>query len=398
MELQRFGLRTSGVLVPISGTDQSYGEWTHRAFVPDPLPDTTPNLGVAAFMRIADARAALAALDGTARQLDNPQLLRQPTLRREAQSTSALEGTYAPLGDVLTADEHDVQDLNLREVLNYVRMADAAYAGLSEERPLSVTRLCELQKVLVGGTRHEDSQSGQIRSVQVVVGQRQDVDRDLAPIFRSRFVPPPPGNDLRFQLASLMEWKAADHSRHIDPVAKSGMAHYQFETLHPFHDGNGRLGRFLMTVDLLTTGVLSEPTLTVSPWFEARRTEYYDRLLAVSTDSDWDGWLAFYAEGLAASAEATRTQMLALLEVRAEMTDAVRDSKLRAGTAFELVEYAVAHPSFTVRQVQRNLGLSYGRANGLVDQLVGLGLLRELPARGSGRRFYAPRVLEVLTS
>jgi Fic family protein len=397
MDLDQFGKNASGVLVPISGTDRTYGEWEHKAFMPDPLGPEMPPVGNGTFMRIADARAALAALDSTSRQLDNPRLLRQPTLRREAQSTSALEGTYAPLSDVLTADEQQVGDQNLREVMNYVRMADFAYASLAEGRPLSVTLLCEMQSMLVRSTRHEGAESGHVRTGQVVVGQRLEVDRDQAPIYRSRYVPPPPGEDLKAQLAALMDWKTTDHSKTIDPVAKSGMAHYQFETLHPFHDGNGRLGRFLMTVDLVRTGTLTEPTLTVSPWFEARRTEYYDRLLAVSTESDWDGWLSFYAEGLAASALDTRQQMLDLVEARDQMADAVRASPLRAETAFRLVDYAVAHPSFTVRNVERDLEISYGRANGLVEQLVRLELLDELRWGGSARRFYAPSVLNVLT-
>ena len=204
-------------------------------------------------------------------------------------------------------------------------------------------------------------------------------------------------DDLKALLAELMDWKARDHSGAMDPVAVSGMAHYQFEALHPFHDGNGRIGRFLMTVDLLNAKVLSEPTLTVSPWFEARRTEYYDSLLSVSTESDWNRWLTFFAEGLASSAVSTREQMLALVAVRHAMVEVVRGSSLRAGTAYSLVDYAVAHPSFTVRNVQRDLAVSYGRANGLVEQLVELGLLKELTVRGTARRFYAPMALDVLT-
>jgi Fic family protein len=397
MDLNQFGAHSAGILVPIAGVDRTYGEWTHKAFVPNPLPDEMPNLTNKTFMRIADARAALAALDSTAMQLDNPRLLRQPTLRREAQSTSALEGTYAPLSDVLTADEQDVVDVNLREVMNYVRMADYAYDSLEEGRPLSVIMLCDLQSMLVRRTPHDGPESGQVRSTQVVVGQRAEAQRDQAPIYRSRYVPPPPGDDLKALLAELMDWKARDHSGAMDPVAVSGMAHYQFEALHPFHDGNGRIGRFLMTVDLLNAKVLTEPTLTVSPWFEARRTEYYDSLLSVSTESDWNRWLTFFAEGLASSAVSTREQMLALVAVRHAMVEVVRGSSLRAGTAYSLVDYAVAHPSFTVRNVQRDLAVSYGRANGLVEQLVELGLLQELTVRGTARRIYAPMALDVLT-
>jgi Fic family protein len=189
---------------------------------------------------------------------------------------------------------------------------------------------------------------------------------------------------------------AADHTRRLDPVAASGMGHYQFETLHPFHDGTGRIGRLLMTVQLAKTGVLREPTLTVSPWFEVRRTEYYDRLLAVSTESDWDGWLSFYSAGLEESAVDTRNQLLDLVAVRKELQEAVRDSTLRAQTAYSLVDYAVAHTSFTVKQVQKDLDVSYGRANRLVEQLVDLDVLQPLRSTAYARRFYAPKVLEVL--
>lgn len=398
MDIDRFEESASGVLVPITGTDPLHGEWEHSAFVPDPLPMVMPNLSSITYLSIANARAALAALDSTAAQLENPTSLRRPTLRREAQSTSALEGTYAPLSDVLTADEQNPGDVNLKEILNYVSMADHAYASVQEGRPLTVGGLCELQAILVKGTPHEGMQSGQLRSIQVVIGQRANVSRDLAPVNASRFVPHPPGDELRARLTELLAWLNVDHTGALDPVAASGMAHYQFETLHPFHDGNGRIGRLLMTVQLMLTQVLREPTLTVSPWFEARRNEYYDRLLAVSTESDWDGWLRFYAQGLEQSAVDTRVRMLQLVQIRQEFHDVVRASALRAATAFALVDYAVAHPSFTVRGVQRDLNISYGRANGLVDQLVDLEILRALPVRSNVRRFTAPRILEVLTS
>lgn len=397
MDLSLFTPASSGRVVPISGTDADYGTWQHHAFVPDPLPSEMPNVATQTHLRIADARAAVATLDSTARQLDNPGLLRHPTLRREAQSTSALEGTYAPLSEVLTAGAEDLTNQDLREIINYVEMADAAYASVMEGHPLTVPMLCEMQARLVHQTRHEGRESGQVRSIQVVVGTRPDVASDQAPIFRSRYVPPPPGVDLRAQLNALLEWKGTDHRSSIDPVAKAAMAHYQFETIHPFHDGNGRLGRLLMTIDLLTTGILSEPTLSVSPWFEARRDEYYDRLLAVSTDGDWNGWLEFFARGLTASASSTQRQMLELVEARDQMRGVVSHSALRAGTAYSLVDLAVANPSFTVRRVEHDLDLSYGRANRLVEQLVGLGILAELPTRGPSRRFYAPTILDILT-
>lgn len=176
------------------------------------------------------------------------------------------------------------------------------------------------------------------------------------------------------------------------------MSHYQFETLHPYRDGNGRLGRFLIVLHLQLTGVLKEPTLTVSPWFEARRTDYYDRLFAVSAQNDWDGFVRFFARGLQAAADQTRIQMVALVGVQTELKDQVRASSLRADSAHALVDLAVANPSFNVRKVEADLNLSYARANKLVGQLVELGVLQQVSSDTYDRRFFAPRVLHVLTA
>lgn len=398
MDITTFVNPEMGALIDISGTDSSGVDWNHKAFVPAALPDQSPNLSQRTYRAVADARAAVAALDSTARQLPNPTLLRRPTLQREAQSTSALEGTYAPLSDVLTADEQNPGTVNLREIMNYVQMADYAYQAVMEGRPLSVGFLCDLQAMLVQKTPHEGRESGQLRSIQVVIGQQAGARANVAPVYSSRFVPSPPGDDLRARLSDLLDWMSIDHSGTLDPVVASGMGHYQFETLHPFHDGNGRIGRLLMSIQLLRAEVIKEPALTVSPWFEERRTEYYDRLFAVSAESDWDSWLSFYATGLEESAIETRSQILRLVETRKQMHDVIRSSALRAGTAYTLADYAVAHPSFTVRSVERDLGVSYGRANRLVEQLTELGLLAELPSRSPSRRFHSPEVLRVLVS
>jgi Fic family protein len=397
MDLTQFGPASPGDLVPIKGTDPSHGPWEHSAFLPLPLPVESPALEASTYMAVANARAARAGLDSTARQLPNPRLLRRPTLQAEAQSTSALEGTYAPLADVLTADEERPDTIDLREVLNYVAMADRAFAWVEGGRPLTVGLLGELQKVLVDRTRNESMSSGHIRDVQVVIGRRPDASSTDLPVAAARFIPPPPGLDLEARVRDLLDWIEVPRPGAIDPVVAAAMAHYQFEALHPFSDGNGRIGRLLVVVHLLKLGVLSEPTLTVSPWFEARRSAYYDHLLGVSTGGAWDPFVRFFAMGLEASATQTRKQMLALMEVQAHLNEAVRQSKLRADTAHALVDYAVGHASFTVRAVERDLGLSYARANGLVSQLVSIGVLAPLDESDNyRRRFHAPEVLRVL--
>lgn len=397
MKLESFTTRSPGTLVPISGTDPDRGPWQHMAFVPAPLPASSPDLSGSTYRVVADARAALAALDSTARRLPDPRLFRGPSLRAEAQSTSALEGTYAPLAEVLTADDERPPSPDLREILNYVSMANSAFAWVEDGRTLTVSMLGELQGMLVRRTTSEAKGSGAVRTHQVVVGRRSDIDLQESGVRAARFVPSPPGLDLQVSLQDLLDWMGArPGTREIDPVVAAAMAHYQFETLHPFHDGNGRIGRLLIVVHLLRQEVLLEPTLTVSPWFEARRSEYYDRLLNVSTTGDWDSFVSFFARGLESSAKQTLTRMERLVVVQQSLKERLRQSALRADTAHALVDYAVAHVAFTVRQVQRDLGVSYGRANGLVSQLVQLDILAPLPAGSASRLFYSPQVYEIL--
>ena len=355
-----------------------------------------PDLTTATFLAVSDARAALAALDSTSRQLPNPQLLRLPTLRREAQSTSALEGTYAPLAAVLTADENNASTAELVEVLNYVRMANLGFDKIARGQTISVSLLSELQGVLMRGTPLH-AVSGRVRDNQVVIGRRPDADVLGFPAHAARFIPSPPGLQLEANLRDLADWMQRPHGGHIDPVVAAAMSHYQFETLHPFRDGNGRLGRFLIVLHLQLSGVLEEPTLTVSPWFESRRQDYYDMLFGVSADGDWDSFVRFFARGLQAAADQTRRQMVALVAVQTELKELVRASTLRADSAHALVDLAVANPSFTVRKVESDLNLSYTRANKLVGQLVDLRILRQVPGDTYDRRFFAPRVLRTLT-
>lgn len=397
MDTSKFGDEALGELVEISGSDLVHGDWKHYAFVPEPLLAQSPTLDGTTYRRVADARAALSALDSTAVRLPNPKLFRRPALQAEAQSTSALEGTYAPLAEVLTADNERPPSENVREILNYVRMANAAFNALEDGQTLTIGFLESLQQILVEGTPGERASSGAVRDHQVVVGRRSAAPANIAPVYAARFIPSPPGIDLRARLDDLLVWIQNPEVReNIDPVVAAAMAHYQFETLHPFHDGNGRMGRLLIVVQLLILRVLQEPTLTVSPWFEARREEYYDALFSVSAQGAWDNYIAFFATGLAASATRTRQRMIELVDVQEMLKGRVRNSSLRAETALRLVDFAIANVSFNARQVQAFLGVSYGRANGLISQLVELGVLAALNHHGATRRFYSPAVLAVL--
>ena len=392
MRLTDFDTSSTGSLIRISGTDPRYGPWEHVAFVPHPLPDTTPTLSTRTFNAVARARAALASLDSSAKRLPDPALLRRSTLTREAQSTSALEGTYAPLQDVVAADEDEEQsNADLREVLNYVRVAEHAFEWVRDGRPLTLGLLVDLQARLVRGTSAETSSSGRIRDIQVVIGSGRG-----ARVQDARFIPRPPGPELESQVRDWLAWVRRDPGDEFDPVVAAAMGHYQFETLHPFNDGNGRIGRLFVVLQMLQSGVLTEPSLTVSPWFEARRADYYDRLYAVSTSGSWDPWVHFFAEGLAASATSTAAQLEDLLAVQAELKSRVKAAGMRAETAMSLVDFSLARPIFTVRQVERRLGVGYVRANNLVAQLVEAKVLAQYDDSSYNRRFAAPDVLAII--
>lgn len=382
----------SGSLVDVTAPDGSPG----KAFVPEPLPVDMPVLSASTILAVADARAALAALDSTAALLPDPTLLRTPTLRREAQATSALEGTYAPLKQVLTTDADEPATSDLIEILNYERMANYGFEWVADGRPITTALLQDLHAILMRNTPLADG-SGRLRDTQVVIGKRADAATRRNPLVAARFVPPPPGDHLTAGLNDLVEWMRHDHRGRVDPVVATAMSHYQLETLHPFTDGNGRLGRLLIVLHLQAVGVLTEPTLTVSPWFEAHRAEYCHRLLEVSTRGAWDQFIGFFAAGLHASAEATRTQMRAMVAVQGELAAVVGGSSLRSANARALVDLAVANPSFTVRHVEARLGISYGRANALIGQLMTLGILDVVDEKAYKRIFFAPRVIDVLT-
>ena len=351
MEPHDFEGSPTGHPVPIQDTDPRFGPWEHVAFVPDPLPATTPDLSALTFNAVASARAALASLDSSARRLPDPALLRRPSLRREAQSTSALEGTFSPLEEVYAADEAAVPvNTNLREVLNYVRAAEHAFAWTADGRTLTLGLLTDLQRQLVVGTPADTDQAGRVRDIQVMIGAHQG-----ARVTDARFVPRPPGPELDGQLRDLLQWMTAAQDA-IDPVVAAALAHYQFECLHPFNDGNGRIGRLLIVLHLMGQGVLGEPTLTVSPWFEARRADYFDHLLAVSARGAWDGWVRFFADGLASSARSTEAQLTALIDVQAMLKARIRAAGLRADKALQVVDYCIAQTVFTVRQLQASSG------------------------------------------
>jgi Fic family protein len=390
MRLDRLNVSPTGQLVPILGPDPVTHELVSgEAFLPAPLPSEV-TLATKTWTAASRATAALARLDGAGRLIPSPGLLRRPTLRREAQSTSALEGTYAPFADVLAADPDDPTSLTaeLREVLNFERVAEEAFAW-PEDRPLTLGMLSELQRTLVRGTAGELPDAGGLRDRIVVIGKPGSSFAD------ARCVPPPPGDQLRAGVEDLLAWLA--NPPDVPTVIQAAMVHYQFETLHPFSDGNGRLGRLLVIVQLLRGAVIREPLLVVSPWFEQRRSLYQDALLELSCTGEWDAWVTFFAEGVAASATESQDKVERLVALQAELRSAVQLARKR-GAAERLAADLVGQPYVSRAMVARRYDLTGQGAANAIRTLVELEILEPSRLRMShgAQVFQAPAVLKAI--
>lgn len=392
MDTDQLSRSPVGRLIPVVGPDPATHEMVEgQAFLPSRLP-TELTLSTGTWNTINAATAALARLDGAARLIPRPALLRRPTLRREAQSTSALEGTYAPFTDVLAADRDDQRHMTaeLREVLNFEEMAELAFSW-PEERALNLNMLGELQSTLVQGTAGKLADAGGLRDRIVVIGSPG------RPLEEARFVPPPPGDQLRAEVEALLGW-IADPPR-LPAVVQAAMAHYQFESLHPYSDGNGRLGRLLIIVQLLRGAVIREPLLVVSPWFEQRRAAYQDELLALSCDGDWDRWIAFFAEGVAASAATSQTKVEDLVALQQRLRGDVQRAGKR-GAAERLAADLVGDPYLRGREVADRYNLSRQGALSAIRTLVDLGILEDTGAADfrNARIYVAPEVVRIVSS
>ena len=391
MDLEKLKTSPLGKLIPISGVDPKFGEWEYFAFVPHDLPEEPIELSQLTYLQVSNTRAALASLDRSSRQLINPRLLSGPTLRREAQSTSALEGTYAALEEVFASDEKiEPTDQNLREVMNYVRTANTAFSSIREGRPITLDFLEHLHARLISGTSADNHHGGKIRDIQVMIGTHPGVRIEDA-----RYVPPPPGLNLPIQVRTLLDWMQNEKRKFLDPVVAAAMVHYQFETLHPFNDGNGRIGRLLIVLQLMMQQQISEPLISASPWFEVRRADYYDSMLQVSATGDWDQWVRFFARGIEVSAREADQRLTDLISLRASLQERLVSGRLRAQTASQLVDFCLGHLVFTVPDVVEQLGVTYARANSLVKQFVDLKILRQFDSRKSNRRFTSPDVMAI---
>jgi Fic family protein len=359
----------------------------YDAFVPAPLP---PELKYSQDLVLALSRAdaALSELSIAGEQLPNPHLLIAPYLRQEAVLSSRIEGTQTTLSELLmdeVAAASGARDTNdLREVRNYVEALEYGLSRLNE-LPLSLRFVRELHGRLMQGVRGAHMTPGQFRRSQNWIGPPGST------LVTATYVPPPV-DDMRKALA---DWELFLHDRTSLPdLVQCALMHEQFEAIHPFLDGNGRVGRLLIPLFLVERGRLTQPLLYLSAYIEAHRGDYYDALLRVRTHGDWHGWLLFFLTGVRETAMRAAAQAKEIVRLREDFRARVEGRP----KSVALVDHVLATPYMTVAQAQRLLRVTNPTARAAVQSLVAAGLLEEIGDR-KWRRLYAARpVLEVLTA
>lgn len=385
-----------GTLVPVSGHDARFGEdYETEAFVPHDLPERV-ELPSRVWMAVSDAMSELGRLDAAAALIPNPQLIVRIATRREAVGTSALEGTYADLtqifaAEVLPRDEQDADvPPNVREVMNYTRAAEGVYA-LIADRPITLSLLSALQAQIVRGTPSDGPEAGAIRETQVFIGAKH------GRVSEARFIPPPPGDQLRADCERWVQWLSAPTPAvEVALLARIAMAHYQFETLHPFTDGNGRVGRLVAVLQILREGALRSPVLSISPWLEEHDEEYRDHLLGVSITGDWAPWVEFFAQAVLEESRAGHDRIMRLLALRHELSDTVRSALPRARLAVEIADDLIAYPILSVSDAQRRYGRTNQANRNAVASLVELGILEPYSEARYDRLYWNRRVFQVI--
>lgn len=360
----------------------------YRAFMPAPLPPQ-PTLALGGELQglLSAADRALGRLDGSVLTLPNPDLFVFMYVRKEAVLSSQIEGTQSSLQDLLAAEAqlfeqtlpHDVD-----EVINYVRAMNHGLARLAE-LPVSVRLIREIHAELMRGVRGGRLQPGELRTSQNWIGPAG------CTLNTATFVPPP-HHAVPAALGDLETFlHAADE---LPPLVKIALAHVQFETIHPFLDGNGRVGRLLITFLLTERGVLHKPVLYLSHYFKQHRQTYYEHLQAVRDQGAWEAWLAFFLRGVIAVAGEAAETARRILQLREQHRAAITAQLGRAaGNGHKVLESLFDRPIVAVNDVQKMTGTTYAAANSLVSRLVKLDVLSEMTGYARNRRFrYAPYI------
>lgn len=365
------------------------GPYGYDHFVPAPLPRAL-QLDAKTTRLLSEADRAIGRLAGAGRLLPNPHLLVQPYLATEAVASSQIEGTQASLTDVLEAavEDDESPDIDVREVQNYIAAFETSLQAL-ETLPLSLRLFRDAHARLLRNVRGQEKNPGDFRTTQNWIGPPGGTLEDAV------FVPPRHEPEMQ---EALRDWESMLHERDLDlpPLVACGLLHYQFETVHPFLDGNGRLGRLLIILYLMDIGELPEPLLYLSPYFERDRSAYYSRLQAVRERGEVQAWLQYFLIGVALQAKDAVDRAERLTDLQAQWREQFTGDRSYAPHVIDLL---FATPFVTTERVMRALSITNAGANNVLRKLERAGVLAEAHVGGRGGRitWVAPAILDVLT-
>ncbi len=335
------------------------------------------NLSADTVLALSRADRALGRLSGTGRLLKDPSVLLHPYMTREAVSSSRIEGTVASLSEVFQAEASDEpsEDEEVNEVLNYQRALDRGLK-LLESTNMGIAIAREVHRVLLTGVRGEEKKPGEFRDGPVWIGSATDSPETAA------FVPPTPDH----LDESLADWDDfIRNSRRLPPLVRCALMHYQFETIHPFFDGNGRVGRLLIILMLTEQQLLPTPLLYVSPYMEARRREYYGHLQAVREEGRLEEWIQFFLTAVEKQAEDAENRVVKLFKLREHYRNELLGTRSRA---IEVVELLFSNPFLTVRRVERALNITNQGARNLIEAVEKRGWISRIGSIGRAGRLY----------
>jgi Fic family protein len=381
MRPEAFANSPSGILVP---TEQG-----QRAFVPNPLP---PKLDPAEYVgSLETAASAIGELNGIGRTLDNPYLLIRPMQTKEALTSSSMEGTYTTVDDLLLFEAGAFRSgtaADTREVSNYRRALSNAISSLTD-LPLCLRTLRNAHRTLlhgVGDARGLNKRPGEFKVHQNFIGAFD--------IEGARFIPPPPDHAVRC-LNDLEAFIHRERDDHIPLLIESALIHYQFETIHPFADGNGRVGRMLITIHLFQRELIKQPILYLSPYLEEHRDEYIDLMYEVSRSGAWGAWIEFYLGAVTESARQTVAIADRLFALQRQYRSALQGAG-RSANLLAISDHLFIEPVFTIPGIASLLGVTYRAAQLNVKQIEKAGLIREIENTSNPRFYVAPGILAVI--
>lgn len=357
----------------------------YEAFIPASLPpqiDWTGSL----IRSLSDADRLIGQLSGQGKHLPNPHLLIRPFIKREAVLSSRIEGTQATLGELLANDAGAVVNRSpddLREVGNYVAALDYGIQRLNT-LPLSLRLVREIHEKLMDGVRGNFATPGQFRKTQNWIGPAGCTLQNAA------YIPPSPDQ----LMECLGTWEQFLYAQNIPPLVGAGLLHYQFEAIHPFLDGNGRVGRLLIILFLIERKVLTAPLLYISAFFEATRREYYERLLAVSQASQWNLWIEYFLNGISRMSEdvLSRAERINLLLEDWRKKVAGQKPKI----LFQVIDLFAENPYWNTKKLSERLGVAFTTAQRAIGVLVEKKVLSQVDNAQRDRMFCATRIMEIL--